>query len=269
MCILQRSLIVGALLISTSLSAEIINSSSFEENNYTQVYGLNIDDSNLHSEVPYYINNSDSIADGSFKRIAYRMELQKYGSSLDWIWVSMDAFTDDANLIGVPSFAGSNTSFQQVLTSMNVFSNKAGIVTGTGISTGNIEFWPYNYGQEDILGIPNSSGVVYDTSDYNRNDYDYGSMQIHNYAEDQTLFALNRFSSASKDLGIGNQIGGSGHTDWTFATNSIEYSVKRLDVFVSMVDDEPLLIETSSVPLSSTITLLAASLIGLRKRRLK
>lgn len=204
------------------------------EPGYTQVYGLTIDSSNLHNGVPYSLDTSASIADGSFNRIAYQVELQKPGETSECVWVSMDAFTADASLIGVPSFAGSNTSFQQTLSNMNVISNKVGVVNGAGLSTGNIEFWPYNYGTANADSIPSASTSTFDTGDSNAGGSTYGSMQIHNHDANQTLFALNRFSGTSnKDLGIGNQIGG--HPDWTFAGNVGEYTTKNINIYVTTV----------------------------------
>jgi MSHA biogenesis protein MshQ len=204
------------------------------EPGYTQVYSLAIDTTNLHNNVPYSLNNSSLIADGSFDRIAYQVELQKPGETSECVWVSMDTFTQDAALIGVPSFAGSNTSFQQTLTNMNVLSNKVGIVTGVGITTGNIEFWPYNYSTTNVRGVPSASGSSYDTGDSSSNSSSYGSMQVHNHGANQTLFALNRFSGrTNKDLGIGDNQA-SRHTDWTFAGNSGQYSVKNLNIYVSL-----------------------------------
>jgi len=204
-----------------------------EEAGYIQVYGLNIETTNLHNSIPYNVNNAASIADGSFDRVAYQVELQKSGESSECVWVSMDTFTQDASLLGVPSFAGSNTSFQQTLTNMNVISNHSDIVTGVGISTGNIEFWPYNYSQSNVNGIQSASNNSYDTGDRSSNSSSYGSMQIHNHGANQTLFALNRFSgSTNKDLGIGNRP--TSHPDWTFAGNSGQYSVKNLNIYVSL-----------------------------------
>lgn len=247
------SLILSASCLVNIATAGIIAPS---EAGYTQVYGLNIDRTNLHNNVPYYLDNSGSIVNDSFDRIAYHVELQTGQGELEWLWVSMDAFTNNASLTGVPSFAGSNTSFQQLLTNMNVFSNKSGIVTGTSISTGNIEFWPYNYGPDNVDGIPNAGGN-YDTGDRSAGSSSYGSMQIHNYGvgADQTLFALNRFGAANKDLGIGNSTGQ--HSDWTFMGNSGNYSVKTLDVYVTQV------------PEPSTLAIFALSLMGLAAPRFK
>jgi hypothetical protein len=203
-----------------------------EANGYTLVYDLAIPNTlNFQTNVPYTTNNSGSIANGSFDRIAYYLELDS-GSGLQYVYVSVDAFTPNAALIGVPSFAGSNTVTQQLLANMNVVSNKPGIVTGTGIATGNIEFWPFNYGTENIAGVPGANVGNYDFGDRHLGSSSYGSMQIHNYAAGQTLFALNNFQSNSPgEMGIGNATSGS-NPDWTFTNNGGSYTVKNLQILV-------------------------------------
>jgi sialate O-acetylesterase len=59
------------------------------------------------------------------------------------MWVSMNPFTTNLTKIGVPTVT-SGAVFQQNVTNMNVASSAAGIVTGTNLSGGNLEFWPYN-----------------------------------------------------------------------------------------------------------------------------
>ena len=56
------------------------------------------------------------------------------------------------------SFASAAGNFQQLLTNMNVNSNAPGIVTGSGLQTGNIEFWSTNYGGANGAGVPNAAG---------------------------------------------------------------------------------------------------------------
>src|SRR6185369_4373873 len=76
------------------------------------------------------------------------------------------------------------------VTNMNVLSNVAGIVTGTGITTGNVEFWPSNYTQANDYGVPNASAAAYDFGDGGAGTAQgHGSMQIHNYGAQQTLFS--------------------------------------------------------------------------------
>ena len=59
----------------------------------------------------------------------------------------------------------------------------------------------------------------------------YGSMQVHNSAAGQTLFAINHWNvGATADIGIGNSTGQT--RDWTFTGNAGSYSSKRLRVYV-------------------------------------
>jgi len=73
-------------------------------------------------------------------RIGYFIELDS-----KWVWVSANAFTADINRVGVPT-SQSGALFQMPLTSMNVAASAgSGVVTGSGLSGGNIEFWPTDY----------------------------------------------------------------------------------------------------------------------------
>ncbi|MEZ5940726.1 MAG: choice-of-anchor D domain-containing protein [Planctomycetaceae bacterium] len=207
---------------------------------YQLVYDLPIGVSdNLHASVPYVVDNSASIANGSFNRIAYYLELDT-GSGLQWVFVSADAFTTITSDIGVPSIAGSNKVFQEILSNMDVMSNVPGIVTGHSLSTGNIEFWPFDYGGNNVTGIPNASST-YDFGDQNAFAGQFGSMQIHNHDLDgagpgnagQTIFALNRFNATgtAHDIGIGTNPGS--FPDWTAQSNAGIYTVKNLQILVS------------------------------------
>lgn len=185
----------------------------------------------LGANIVYDVDNSAKFK-GAFDKIAYYLELgSKDGGK--YIFVSTDAFTDDLKKIGVPTVA-SKANFQQLLKSMDVYSNVPGIVCGTGIKTGNIEFWPNNYGAPNAKNIPNASPAVYDFGDqFSDPVAGYGSMQIHNYGAKQTLFAINHWvTGQNADLGIGNRPGAPA-TDWTFAANAKSYEVKSLKVFVS------------------------------------
>ena len=80
--------------------------------------------------------------------------------------------------------------------------------------------------------VPGASAQIYDTGDEPvapRNGY--GSMQVHNYGANQTLFAVNHWSEGEgADLGIGNSPGPT--RDWTFTANAGTYEKARLRVFV-------------------------------------
>jgi sialate O-acetylesterase len=143
----------------------------------------------------------------------------------------MDAFTDALGKIGVPT-AQSGAHFQQNVANMNVYSNVKGVVNGTGLAGGNIEFWPNNYGPGNGANVPNASGQVWDFGDEPAGTADgYGSMQVHNHDAKQTVFAVNHWKEGNRaDVGIGNQP--TGNPDWTFAANAGSYQTKRLRVLV-------------------------------------
>ena len=192
------------------------------------VYDLDL--AKLGPTITYDVDNHAKIQK-PFDRIAYFLELQGADGNTQYLYVSMDAFTNALDKIGVPTVA-SGAHFQQNVANMNVYSNVKGIVTRTGLAGGNIEFWPNNYGPANSANVPNASAQVWDFGDEPSGPADgYGSMQVHNHAAKQTLFALNHWREGSHaDLGIGNQT--TGNPDWTFAGNAGSFQAKRLRVFV-------------------------------------
>jgi sialate O-acetylesterase len=199
-----------------------------EAKNYQVVYELDL--TKLGSHIQYDVDNRAKIHQ-PFDRIAYFVELQDANQNNRDIYVSMDAFTHDLNKIGVP-VAGSGAHFQENIKNMNVFSNVKGIVTGTGLRGGNIEFWPNNYAPPNSAKVPNASNDIFDFGDQPTDPTDgYGSMQVHNHDAKQTLFAINHWREGSHaDIGIGNQP--KENPDWTFAGNAGEYRAMRLVVLV-------------------------------------
>ena len=200
-----------------------------EASRYKLVYSLDIPDAPNYADGLAY--TPDHRAEVSrFSRIAYFLELQPTNGASEFVWVSMDAFTTDVNLIGVPTVA-SGAFFQQPITNMNIQSSVPGIVAGTNLSGGNIEFWPQNYGLKNSANVPNAVDNIYDWGDspYPGN---YGSMQVHNHDARQVIFAFNRWGGYGgiADLGIGNNP--FGESDWTFAGNASSYVIKTLQVFV-------------------------------------
>lgn len=193
---------------------------------YALVYDLDL--SKLAREIMYDVDNSSKIK--AFDRIGYLVELTAAGGEEKKIFVSMNAFTDDVKKLGIPTSA-SKAKFQMPVSSLDVFSNVSGITTGTKIETGNIEFWPDNYGMVNSAKVSGAADNVYDFGDEPVAPSDgYGSMQVHNFAAGQTLFAINHWGvGTGADLGIGN---GPNGNDWTFSGNAATYSSKRLRVFV-------------------------------------
>ncbi|HTQ52452.1 MAG TPA: sialate O-acetylesterase [Candidatus Acidoferrales bacterium] len=195
---------------------------------YELVYDLDL--TKLGAKIQYDVDNHQKIQK-PFDRIAYFVELQDGNYNTQDLYVSMDAFTDDLGKIGVPVF-GSGAEFQQNVAHLDVFSNVKGIVTGTGLNGGNIEFWPNNYDKPNAMNVPNASGDVFDFGDQRTEPADgYGCMQVHNHDARQTLFAINHWrEGAHADIGIGNQT--KDNPDWTFAGNAGNYHAMRLKVLV-------------------------------------
>ena len=191
---------------------------------------LDLDLAKLGPTITYDVDNRAKITT-AFDRVAYFLELQATDGNTQYVYISMDNFTDSLAKLGIPTVA-SGARFQQNVASLNVYSNVRGIVTGTNLNGGNLEFWPDNYGPANAANVPNASGQVYDFGDQPSDPPDgYGSMQIHNHDAKQTLFAVNHWREGKgADLGIGNQATGS--ADWTFAANAGNWPVKRLRVLV-------------------------------------
>lgn len=206
-----------------------------EAQGYQLVYSLNIPDQGNLASPAYAVNNAAQV--GPFSRIAYYMQLQTGSGEPEFVWVSMDAFATDATKIGIPT-AASAAVYQRKVNRMNVVSNKAGIVNGTDISTGNIEFWPTNYTAPTALSLTGGSSTLFDFDDTRGTTGTYGSMQVHNHGAGQTLFALNNWGNSASTtnrfgLGIGNCPSPiNGGLDWTHTTNSNTYSSRLLHVFV-------------------------------------
>jgi len=199
-----------------------------EAKEYQLVYDLDL--VGLGPTIKYGADN-DARLQPPFDRIAYCLELQKSDGTGEYVYVSMDPFTDALDKIGVPTFQ-SGARFQRNVSNLNVYSNVKGVVTGTGLTGGNIEFWPDNYGGANSAKVPNASSQVYDFGDEPSAPRDgYGSMQIHNHDARQVLLALNHWREGSgADAGIGNQP--TGNADWTFAGNAGSYQSVRLRVLV-------------------------------------
>ncbi|MCM2373874.1 sialate O-acetylesterase [Aporhodopirellula aestuarii] len=194
---------------------------------YQVVYDLDL--SKLGPNIQYDTDNSDSVT--SFDRVGYLLELVTNSGEQRTVFVSMNAFTNDVTKIGIPTIS-SGAHFQCSVDSLDVFTNVDGITTGSGIATGNLEFWPNNYNATNAANVKGASSQTYDFGDAPSNPVDgYGSMQVHNHATKQTLFAINKWRAGVKaDIGIGNS---SGEThDWTFTSNADTYASKRLRVYV-------------------------------------
>ena len=199
-----------------------------EAKGYELVYDLDL--AKLGKEPQYDVDSSGTLGK-AFDRVAYFLDLRKSSGRAEYVYVSMDAFTDDLKKIGVPSLA-TGAVFQQNVANMTVLSNVDGIVAGTGLTGGNIEFWSHNYGPPNSASVPNASTSVWDFGDQYSDPVDgYGCMQVHNHEAKQTILAVNHWvAGATADIGIGDSDGDT--RDWTFKANAGTYEVKRLRVLV-------------------------------------
>ena len=145
----------------------------------------------------------------------------------------MDPFTDDVKKIGVPTKA-SGAFFATRVKNLQIVSNAPNLKSGS-IDEGNIEFWWPNYATQNKFGVPGADNAKYDFGD-SANSADgpgYGSMQIHNFKEKQTIFAYNHFDAGpNADIGLGSNPGL--HPDWTFSSSGRKYSKALLRVFAAV-----------------------------------
>ncbi len=234
--------VLAVFLTSTFLTTDAVaapdvfgNVPEASEDGYVLVYSLPIEDQAGYStprSVPWSVDNSATVT-GPFDRIAYYLELDS-GSGLEFAYVSMDAFTSNITEIGLP-IASNGASFQQIVSNMNVVSNSGRVTNGTGLATGNIEFWPNNYGVANQINIPGASDDNFDVGDTRSGGGNYGSFQIHNHGAGQTILAYNQWggfnATADGDLGIGNSPNPA-TSDWTFSGNTSNYTVKSLQILV-------------------------------------
>ncbi|MBR1588771.1 MAG: hypothetical protein IJ658_10650, partial [Kiritimatiellae bacterium] len=194
-----------------------------ELSQYRLVYDLNVPTNIAHKgwyaqAVPYAVNNAKHVAKGGFSRVAYWFETVRADNGRhDWVWVSLDAFTDDPGAIGVPTHR-TGKWFQQKVTNLRIWSNNATITHRNGelVDEGCIEFWPMSYSTGQKMNLPNTLGG-YDFDDTPATSFNaqYGSMQLHDYKARNVLFGINHFESGGRmEMGIGTNTQG-GHADWT------------------------------------------------------
>ncbi len=185
--------------------------------------------------VPYTVNNASATLPANPTRVAYFMELGN-ASGTKWVWASMDNFATTLTQLGLPHAPSNPVNWHQSVSNLNVYSNNGGsLVTGASLGTGRVEMWPSDYGTTNSDNVPGASATTYDFGDGGQSTGNgYGSFQVHNLTNTQTVLAYNAWNKGDVDeMGIGNQVGGSGHPDWTFAHNVNTYTVRRLYILVN------------------------------------
>ena len=165
----------------------------------------------------------------SFNRITYLVVATDKNNETQWLAATMDAYTKDAKLVGVP-LRNTKIKFQTYVNNISILGNVQ-LFAGREIAKGNIEFWPYNYGGNNTAKIPNADRSL-DFGDECGNDLGYGSMQLHDFKSRTTIFALNNFNSFAPDFGFGNAAGK--NPDWTFTKSGSQY--KKITVYTFVCD---------------------------------
>jgi len=208
----------------------IVDTKLPEAKAYELVYSFDIGNTRTSKKAASYrVDRSADI--GPFDRVAYFLALKKADATLEYMWVSLDPFADEAAKLGVPT-ASIGATRKQWVDNMAVKTNVQGLKTGKGLK-GYIEFWPNNYNPKNSANIPGASEEAFDFGDTPTGPFEgYGSMQIHIPSEKQTVFAMNNWSTGPKtEVGIGNCP--TGNPDYTFSGVTADtYQVKRLFVLV-------------------------------------
>jgi hypothetical protein len=181
---------------------------------------------NNQGSIVYSRNNASMLSNVLFSRVGYYMHARVGGSNLPtWTFVTCDAFTSNIRDLRIPS---ANDPFinQRMIGGMNVYSSHPGVVAGQeGI--GRLEIWNTDYGSSNTYGDGSSNVFDYDDTPSNVGmSNGYGSFQIHDIINQQTIMAWNNHKSgATSDIGFGtnsnnnvNFVGG-GAPDWTGAAN--------------------------------------------------
>ena len=200
--------------------------------------------------IPYSVNNSASIANGSFNRIGYYMELQTASSKLYYMYVSFNAapFSTQANMLGVPvnstgefyHYGGATGQVQN----MDIVTNLPGFSNYTGLSSGLVQFWPSNYGNGNGYGVPNQTAGQWGPGDDGAGlGAGYGSMKIASDGvgggPNTMLMAFNDWNGGTYDVGLGNGANASTYfgtanynSDYTFSADNANFTIKNLQIVV-------------------------------------
>lgn len=232
-----NSTLPGASATFTAYATPAVFANVPEAGDYRLIYQLSVPAASPRwnvNAIPYSVNEA-RYGEWMFDRVAYVLELDG-----NWVWVSFDRHTHLLSQIGVPTLSVTSSPFQQLVGNMNVWSNVAGVTPGTGITTGNIEFWGGNYDAVNALNIPNASATVFDFGD-NMTSGGHGSMQIHNHGASQVVMAYNNWGSNSgqtSDTAIGSNPNagaagvpsGTQGLDWTFTSSASTYTTRKLYV---------------------------------------
>jgi len=125
-----------------------------------------------------------------------------------------------------------NLLLKQNLNNLVVTSDYSGVKTGS-YALGRLEFWSHCYGRGNSGYAPYGNDSLYDWDDQaNGGAGCYGSYQLHNLTDTQTIMAWNDHAQGRlADLGLGSNP--TNEPDWTFADQSVWNQTNfKVQVFV-------------------------------------
>ena len=173
----------------------------------------------------------------TFSRVRYRMEAN-YSGTLRYADVTFDKWAGATiSSLAIPDLADARTIKTNV-SNMTVDSNWPGfagaasaVTTGTGKS-GRLELWPWDYTTGTTGITPAGDTNNYDSDDTSAGSAAYGSFQVHNLTDSQTVLAWNHHGVADVDLGFGNNLATT-HTDWTFrGRTNFDSATWKLQIYI-------------------------------------
>jgi sialate O-acetylesterase len=209
-----------------------------EGKNFKLLYSLDPTQPQLSgdkTQIVYKTDNTREIV-GKVKKVGYFLYLKPKDGKEQFVFVTTPPVSAQLNQLGVP-VKGTGVRLQKQINDVSVYSNVPGVETGTFADGFNIEFWDSNYGPQNAAQLPGASAEKYDFGDEISAGQSpgYGSMQIHNFAKKQTVFAFNNFGAGNgADVGIGNNPEENGNPDWTFSKSASQQSGGQLMIFVEV-----------------------------------
>ena len=222
-------------------STALLNRLVPESAGFELVYEIDMFDFNLSPDWLdgfYQVDRSAEFQQTKIEKIGYFVKLVKNDGTVQYLFATMDPFTGDVGKIALPT-KNSGAFFHQRVNNLEVFSNVAGVKNGK-FPYGNIEFYPGDYIPTNSNVVPGADNAVYDFDDASdpRAKAGFGSMQLHNSLERQTLFSYNHWRlhqsgvTIACDAGIGNAP--SGTPDWTGSYNWRDYQSAIMQILVKV-----------------------------------
>ncbi len=235
------SLAVALAIVMAAYSAPAQAGPVAQESGYHLDYSMDLianrNAGNSNNSLVYTTDNSGSIPTGSFNRVAYELTLSgstNPNSPNGNVWVSFNTPSTVASQLGVPT-TGSGEFYQQFVSNMNVIATPGtGVTDATGLTNGNIQFWPTNYSANGTTG-----NFDWNNSSYGGQGYGLLSISQITNPSGSTGNMFISFNNWGSDHNYGGGPGNapSGSPDYTFQNNIGDYSSAVLTVWVAQTPE--------------------------------